>query len=107
MTGFGKMENDREGLSAVQMILEGLIQHYAGGNSLVYSNDERRVTIIFGLDSFEQEERLEEICKCVIGQMKGEGYPYAGGYRCAVHLSGGYLYRVCPSEAHFGQPERR
>lgn len=75
MTGFGKMENDREGLSAVQMILEGLIQHYAGGNSLVYSNDERRVTIIFGLDSFEQEERLEEICKCVIGQMKGEGIP--------------------------------
>ena len=75
MTGFGKMENDREGLSAVQMILEGFIQQYAGGNSLVYCNDERRITIILGLDSFDQEDKLENICTCVIEQMKNEGIP--------------------------------
>lgn len=73
VTGFGKMENDREGLSAVQMILEDLIRHYVGENALVYCNDERRVTIISGLDSLEQEERLAGICNCVIEKMEDEG----------------------------------
>ena len=53
----------------MQTILEGAwIRHYVGENALVYCNDERRVTIISGLDSLEQEERLAGICNCVIEQ---------------------------------------
>ncbi len=73
VTNFGTLEDDREGVSAIQMTLESLVRRYAGKNSIIYANEERRVTVILGLDSFEQEAWIRKICRSVMDQMKKYG----------------------------------
>lgn len=70
---FGEMENDPEELSAVQMSFEKLIYHEVGENAVVYANDGSRITVIFAMQSPEEETRFAEICRGIMEQMQKQG----------------------------------
>lgn len=70
ITDWSMLEDEREGASLAQMVLEDLARHYAGRNAVIHANEEKRVTVIIGMNSPEEEAAVVQTCHVIIQQMK-------------------------------------